>query len=228
MLGRTVLVVEDDDEIRMALCAYARKAGFRVLEAADGAGALALFRQHAPDLLLLDVMLPQLSGFEVLKVIREQSDVPILLLTARTLEPDVLHGFRLGADDYISKPFRPLEVMARAQAALRRARPEAGASSGTVLHGALGLRLDTQRAAAWLETGGRLCPLDLTPSELELLAGLLLKRGRGVGREVLAARLGTALDTSERAVDSHIKNLRKKRGEGHIETVHGLGYRYVA
>ncbi len=88
MSSQTVLVVEDDDEIRMALCAYAVKAGLRVLEAADGAEALTLFRLHGPDLLLLDVMLPQLSGFEVLKRIREQSDVPVLLLTARTLEPD--------------------------------------------------------------------------------------------------------------------------------------------
>ncbi|PIG97082.1 response regulator transcription factor [Deinococcus sp. UR1] len=238
----SILIVEDDDEIAAALVAYLARAGYRPRRAADGPEALAAYHRERPDLLLLDVMLPGLSGFEVLQLVREDastpviiltartyaedadmdpytgSSTPVIILTARTYEADLLHGFRLGADDYVTKPFRPLEVVARVDAVLRRAAPHAG-----VLRGHGGLCLDPQRHDARLNGAA----LDLTPSEFILLRTLLRDPGRTFNRDRLAAHL-TGEGASERAVDSHIKNLRRKLGPVHsIETVHGIGYRYA-
>lgn len=214
----SILIVEDDDEIAAALVAYLARAGYRPRRAADGPEALAAYHRERPDLLLLDVMLPGLSGFEVLQLVREDASTPVILLTARTYEADLLHGFRLGADDYVTKPFRPLEVVARVDAVLRRAAPHAG-----VLRGHGGLCLDPQRHDARLNGAA----LDLTPSEFILLRTLLRDPGRTFNRDRLAAHL-TGEGASERAVDSHIKNLRRKLGPVHgIETVHGIGYRYA-
>ncbi|MXV21929.1 response regulator transcription factor [Deinococcus xianganensis] len=214
----SILIVEDDDEIAAALVAYLARAGYRPQRAADGPEALAAYHRERPDLLLLDVMLPGLSGFEVLQLVREDASTPVIILTARTYEADLLHGFRLGADDYVTKPFRPLEVVARVDAVLRRAAPHAG-----VLRGHGGLCLDPQRHDARLNGAA----LDLTPSEFILLRTLLRDPGRTFSRDRLAAHL-TGEGASERAVDSHIKNLRRKLGPVHsIETVHGIGYRYA-
>lgn len=214
----SILIVEDDDEIAAALVAYLARAGYRPRRAADGPEALAAYHRERPDLLLLDVMLPGLSGFEVLQLVREDASTPVIILTARTYEADLLHGFRLGADDYVTKPFRPLEVVARVDAVLRRAAPHAG-----VLRGHGGLCLDPQRHDARLNGAA----LDLTPSEFILLRTLLRDPGRTFNRDRLAAHL-TGEGASERAVDSHIKNLRRKLGPVHgIETVHGIGYRYA-
>ena len=214
----SILIVEDDDEIAAALVAYLARAGYRPQRAADGPEALAAYHRERPDLLLLDVMLPGLSGFEVLQLVREDASTPVIILTARTYEADLLHGFRLGADDYVTKPFRPLEVVARVDAVLRRAAPHAG-----VLRGHGGLCLDPQRHDARLNGAA----LDLTPSEFILLRTLLRDPGRTFNRDRLAAHL-TGEGASERAVDSHIKNLRRKLGPVHsIETVHGIGYRYA-
>lgn len=214
----SILIVEDDDEIAAALVAYLARAGYRPRRAADGPEALAAYHRERPDLLLLDVMLPGLSGFEVLQLVREEASTPVIILTARTYEADLLHGFRLGADDYVTKPFRPLEVVARVDAVLRRAAPHAG-----VLRGHGGLCLDPQRHDARLNGAA----LDLTPSEFILLRTLLRDPGRTFNRDRLAAHL-TGEGASERAVDSHIKNLRRKLGPVHgIETVHGIGYRYA-
>lgn len=214
----SILIVEDDDEIAAALVAYLARAGYRPRRAADGPEALAAYHRERPDLLLLDVMLPGLSGFEVLQLVREDASTPVIILTARTYEADLLHGFRLGADDYVTKPFRPLEVVARVDAVLRRAAPHAG-----VLRGHGGLCLDPQRHDVRLNGAA----LDLTPSEFILLRTLLRDPGRTFNRDRLAAHL-TGEGASERAVDSHIKNLRRKLGPVHsIETVHGIGYRYA-
>ena len=220
----TILVVEDDAVVARTLRLYLEHAGFRVLAAGDGKSGLELALTAQPALVVLDVLLPGLDGREVCRRLRAASGVPILMLTARTAEDDVVGGLELGADDYMGKPFRPREVVARVRALLRRRPPAAGAPPEP-------LRIADLEIDAWgrrVRVAGR--EVALTPSELQLLEALARHPGRAFTREELLVRaLGPERSALERTIDSHVTNLRRKLGEGDrprlILTVPGIGYR---
>jgi two-component system alkaline phosphatase synthesis response regulator PhoP len=226
-MAQTVLVVDDDREIARLVRAYLEQAGYRALCAYDGATALRTLRTERPDLLILDLMLPDRDGLEIARQLRADpatAALPILMLTARVDDIDRIVGLELGADDYITKPFNPREVVARVRAVLRRTGgPTAPAQR--LLHGELALDLDAHRATLAGE------PLDLTPTEFDLLVLLLRNPGHAFTRTELTEQgLGYAYAGLERTVDSHIKNLRKKierdpAAPPLIETVYGVGYR---
>jgi len=226
MNGR-ILVVDDEAQIVRVLRGYLEQAGFSVLSAADGPEAVRLVRQEKPDAMVLDLMLPGMDGLEVCRTIRKEFDLPILMLTARVEEADTLVGLELGADDYVTKPFSPREVVARVRALLRRARAVSAApSEQPITVGAL--RLDPGRRI--LEIGDR--AVDLTPSEFDILRALMSSPGRVLTRaQLLDATQGYAYEGYERTIDTHIKNLRHKMGDSprdasYIQTVHGVGYRF--
>lgn len=227
-MSRTrVLVVEDDGRTAGWLRLYLEREGLEVSVAGDGATALADVRASAPDLVLLDLMLPGLDGLNVCRAIRAECAVPIIMITARTAEEDRLRGFELGADDYITKPFSPREVVARVRAVLRRTRgadaePEAVCVGGVTLHP------DNLEVGA---AGG--VPVRLTPIESRLLAVFMRAPGRVFTRAELVSRaLGDDYDGSERTIDAHVKNVRRKLsacgGGAAIETIHGAGYRLTS
>ncbi len=221
-----ILVVEDQSDILKTLQGFLSREGYRVSVAADGLSALELFHQSRPDLILLDQMLPQLSGLELLRHIRTVSQTPVLFLTAKASEAELLEGFRAGADDYITKPFRIHEVLARVEAVLKRVTPESSTSPslGATLEGTLGLRVLLERREVWLNQE----TLELTVSEFEVLVKLLQVPGRVFTRLELLQALSNERDTLERTIDTHIKNLRRKLGHHPaLETVFGVGYRYV-
>ena len=222
--GTTVLVVEDEPLINQALGDRLRAEGHRVVSAYDGPGAVAAFEEHRPDLVLLDVMLPGFDGLEVCRRIQQQRPVPVLMLTARDDEADVLVGLGVGADDYLTKPFRMREMVARVAALLRRVdraeqlvreAPPAPVTVGDV-------RLDAGARRVWL--AGE--EIHLTPTEFDLLACLAAVKGQVLSRERLLAEVwgwdGGAGAT--RTVDSHVKALRAKIGAERVRTVHGVGY----
>lgn len=218
-----VLVVEDEPNLSEVLEAYLRRDGFRTERAADGESALRLFRAAKPDLVLLDVTLPKLDGFEILRRVREAGDTPVIMVTARVEDIDRLVGLRMGADDYVVKPFNPPEVVERVKAVLRRARP---ADTDKPLEVA-GLEIDP-RGMEVTVTGRR---LDLTLSEYRLLEHLARHPGRVFSRaELLEACLPDS-GALERVVDAHLNNVRHKLGaaglKGVFETVRGVGYRLV-
>ena len=220
-----VLVVEDEPQIAQTLEAYLRRDGFRTERAPDGVQALSLFRAARPDLVLLDLMLPCMDGFEVLRLIRQEAATPVIVITARTEEVDRLLGLGLGADDYVVKPFSFREVVARVKAVLRRAHRANGPSARPLRVGALSI--DPERVTATLEER----PLSLTPTEFRLLTRLANAPGRVFSRlELLEAALPES-EAVERTVDSHLKNLRRKLaaagGAGLLQTVRGVGYRLV-
>ncbi|HUF48792.1 MAG TPA: response regulator transcription factor [Vicinamibacterales bacterium] len=218
-----ILVVEDDVRTADWLALYLERAGHAVTHAADGAAALRAAEIQPPDLVLLDVMLPGLDGFAVCRALRADSPVPIVVLTARTDEADRLRGFELGADDYVTKPFSPREVVARVEAVLRRTRGS-GAEADEVLQvGPLELRPSALEVSA----GGT--SAKLTPIEGRLLEVMMRAPRRGFSRTELVERLGD-FKGSARTIDAHIKNLRRKietlgSGVPVIETLHGVGYR---
>jgi DNA-binding response OmpR family regulator len=220
---RTILVVEDEPQIAGLVRDYLEHAGFGVLSASDGSSALALVRARRPDAVVLDLGLPGIDGLDVLRSIRRDSAVPILILTARSDETDRVTGLELGADDYVVKPFSPKELVARVRAVLRRveARPLV---NERLVAGALELDLARRRVTA----DGR--PADLTPTEFELLATLAREPGRVWTRsQLLDAVRGFSLETYERAIDGHVRNLRRKLepdgpGTRYVRTVHGVGY----
>ncbi|RUO23331.1 two-component system response regulator BaeR [Aliidiomarina iranensis] len=220
-----ILIVEDEAAIQQLLVDYLQQAGYKVKAVKRGDDALECIRESAPDLVLLDVMLPGIDGLEVCRQVREFSHVPIVFLTARHDEIDRIVGLRLGADDYIVKPFSPREVVARVDAMLRRSRwyselAEKGESTGLHIN-------NRDYQAFW---GDQL--LDLTPVEFRLLSALHAHPGRVYRRDEL---INIAYDdhriVSDRTVDSHIKNLRQKlhaAGAGDIiQAVYGVGYRYL-
>ena len=219
-----VLVVEDDPVVADTLTLYLEHAGFEVVAARDGADGLEVVLQQPFALVILDWMLPGMGGPDVLRRLRAASDVPVMMLTARTAEDDRVRGFDLGADDYLAKPFSPREVVARAKALLRR-RPAAAAPPP--LPTRIGdLELDRLRREARM--GGRVVPL--TATELRLVEALAAHPGRTFSRDELVARaFGPDYDGLDRTVDSHITNVRRKLEAGGarrvIQTVHGLGYR---
>lgn len=220
LLG-TILIVEDEVRLAEILENYLRREGFRTERARDGKRALELWRAARPDLLLLDLMLPELDGLEVARRVRAKSDVPIIMLTARDEEVDKLVGLGLGADDYVVKPYSPREVVARVKAVLRRA-------SGQVMTPERFAAGDLEVDLGAYEARCRGKPLYLTSSELRLLAALAREPGQVQRRPELLAAVGNPERfADERAVDAHIKNLRRKLGEcsAQLETVRGVGYR---
>ena len=219
MAGERILIVEDELRIAEVLARYLTAEGFVTERARDGREALALFRRFEPDLVLLDLMLPGLDGLEFTRRVRARSGVPIIMVTAKSAELDRILGLELGADDYVTKPFSPREVVARVKAVLRRSRPEAKRQER---YRAGALELDA--GAVRVTCGGREVPL--TPSEFKILRALLATEGRALSRRELLDVLGEAY-VDERTVDAHVKNLRKKLGPcaKSVETVRGVGYR---
>ncbi len=223
-MSEKILIVEDEVRIVRTLRLYLEQAGFAVTAVHDGSQAIPAFRQERPSLVLPDLNLPGQDGLDVCRHLRRAGDVPIIMLTARTEEMDRLIGLELGADDYISKPFSPREVVARVRAVLRRTQGSM-AHADTLQAGAL--QLDVAAYRVWFD--GQL--LDLTQTEFELLATLMRNKGRVLSRaQLLQAVQGTAFEEFERAVDQHIKNLRRKikavaGNVSVISTIYGVGYR---
>lgn len=215
---KNILIVEDELDIQELLCAYLQEAGYQTVAAGDGVTALALFQEQPFDLVLLDIMLPKIDGFGVCELIRRQSQVPVLMLTALDAEEQQLRGFGLEIDDYVTKPFSMPILLEKIRAVLRRS---AGAEPDNRLrYRDLAIDPDTREAVL----DGRV--LDLTTREFDLLYTFLHAPGRVFTREMLLARLwGYDFYGDERVVDSHIKNLRHKLGRNYIETVRGVGYR---
>jgi DNA-binding response OmpR family regulator len=225
----TVLLVDDDPKIRDLLRLYVEREGHRALFAADGETALDTALRARPDLVVLDVMLPGLDGLEVSRRIRDASDVPILLLTARSGEGDKVIGLDMGADDYVIKPFSPRELMARVRALLRRRRLEAEAEEPILR--ADGLEVDPNAVEARLN--GEL--LDLTPFEFRILRGLMRRPGRVFTRDDLIDAIHGNDDPGiiDRTIDVHLGRLRRKLGDDpasprFIATVRTVGYKFVA
>jgi DNA-binding response OmpR family regulator len=222
--GAVILVVDDEPKIVDIVRAYLAREGYRVLVAYDGREALTLARRERPDLLVLDLMLPEVSGWDVCRALRAESALPILMLTARDDTTDKIVGLELGADDYLAKPFDPKELVARVRAVLRRT--AAPAPTARVLRHA-DLEIDVERHDV-RRTGQ---PVALTPSEFALLQALAERPGRVWTRLQLLDRLqGAAFEGYERAIDSHVKNLRHKlepdpRQPRYVETVYGVGYK---
>jgi two-component system alkaline phosphatase synthesis response regulator PhoP len=229
---RRILVIEDEAKTGAAIELYLRHAGFRVALARSGADGLALARRDRPDLLILDLMLPGIDGLEICRALRAESAVPIIMLTARSTEEDKLRGLDLGADDYVTKPFSPRELVARVRAVLRRSAAALAALAADTPTEELvcgELRLDTARCEATLRGE----PVALTPAELRLLAALMRAPGRVLTREQLLQRaFGESHEGLERTIDAHVKNLRRKIEEDRAHprrllTVFGHGYKLV-
>ncbi|HEY3523837.1 MAG TPA: response regulator transcription factor [Candidatus Limnocylindrales bacterium] len=222
---RTVLVVDDEPRIATLARDVLEHAGFAVLVAGDGDGALRLVASRSPDLVVLDLGLPGRDGLDVIREVRRTSTLPIVVLSARDDEVDKLLGLELGADDYVTKPFSPRELVARVRAVLRRSDSAASAPDEVLAVGEL--RLDVGRRRVSL--GNR--RVELTPTEFALLETMLRRPGRTFTRsQLLDAVRGVADETYERAIDSHVKNLRRKiepdaRRPRFVETVYGVGYR---
>jgi len=220
--ARTLLVVEDDPTINQALTDRRVAEGFRVVQAFDGPGAVAAHAEHRPALVVLDVMLPGFDGLEVCRRVQATRPVPVLMLTARVDETDVLVGLGVGADDYVTKPFRLREVVARIRALLRRvdrARELAGTSVPRLVVGDLAI----DQAGRRVSVGGE--PVHLTPLEFDLLVALATAPGTVRSREELMSEVwGWADARGTRTLDSHVKALRAKIGASRVRTVHGVGY----
>ena len=219
----TILVVDDEPRIVQLVRDYLEHGGFTVLTASDGQAALRTARTGRPDLVVLDLSLPGLDGLDVARSLRREGEVPIIMLTARTEESDKLVGLELGADDYLTKPFSPKELVARVRAVLRRAEGAAAGPSDVIRVGA-DIELDVPRMEA--RFAGR--RVDLTKSEFQIVALMARQPGRVFTRsQLLDAVRGVAFESYERAIDAHIKNIRKKVGQQYIETVFGVGYRFA-
>lgn len=225
-MTKTVLIVDDVESIRTLIRSYLTEDGFRVVTAANGREALFVARDEKPDLILLDIMMPELGGYEFMRAYQREGEAPIIMLTARVDEGDRVLGLEMGADDYVTKPFSMRELSARIRAVLRRA--ERDTPSSSVLRAA-DVTLDYDRRV--VTVGERL--VTLTPSEFELLAALLSTPGRVYSRLELLERLqGDAYEGYERTIDVHVRNLRTKiepdpREPRYVETVYGVGYRFV-
>ena len=222
---KTILVVDDEPKIVELARDYLEHAGFSVVSASDGSEALARARSDHPDLIVLDLGLPKLDGLDVARALRKGSSVPIVILSGRADESDKLVGLELGADDYVTKPFSPKELVARVRAVLRRTeRPIV--PSDVIRAGDVTLDVPRLRVTA----GTR--DIELTPTEFQLLAALAREPGRVFTRsQLLDAVHGVAFESYERAIDAHVKNIRRKLevdpGEPHyLQTVHGVGYRF--
>lgn len=222
MEQRTVLVVEDEPVINQAVTDRLTAEGYLVERAWDGPAAVAAFEEHAPDIVVLDVMLPGFDGHEVCRRIQARRPVPVLMLTARDAEEDVLVGLGVGADDYLTKPFRMRELVARIGVLLRRVERAAALASSTTEEVTVGdLRIDPAARRVWV--GGE--ERHLTPTEFDLLSCLAASPGAVLTRERLYAEVwGWPGASGTRTVDSHVKALRAKIGAERVRTAHGVGY----
>jgi two-component system alkaline phosphatase synthesis response regulator PhoP len=224
-MSRKILVADDEQQLLNTVRAYLENAGFEVLLARNGREALFIFRHEKPDLIILDVMMPEMDGWEAARLIRRESDVPILFVTARVDDIDQITGLEIGADEYITKPFSPRVLIAKVRAVLRRVYGELSAEPSLWRVGDLQLNGETHIVTL---NGER---IDLTPSEFDLLAILIARPGRVFTRmELLEQLQGEAFAAYERTIDVHVKNLRAKleanpREPRYIETVYGVGYR---
>jgi two-component system, OmpR family, alkaline phosphatase synthesis response regulator PhoP len=228
MKMKTILVVDDEPKIVQLVRDYLERAGFAVQSTGDGKTALALARSQKPDLVVLDLGLPEMDGLDVTRQLRTISNVPIIMLTARAEESDKLVGLELGADDYITKPFSPKELVARVRVVFRRMDSYREAAPEMIQ--IAGLTLDLPRMQVTAE--GRTVE-ELTPTEFELLAALARHPGRVFTRtQLLDAVHGVAFESYERAIDAHIKNIRRKieldsRQPHYILTIYGVGYKFT-
>jgi DNA-binding response OmpR family regulator len=225
-MQKTILVVDDEQRLVSLVESYFKQEGYRVLTAFNGREALAVVAAEKPDLIVLDVMMPEMDGYEFMRTHRKDHDTPIILLTARVDDDEKVIGLELGADDYITKPFRPRELVARVRAVLRRSGQNAPQSQ--ILHAA-DITLD--RNTRIVQIGEKI--VDLTPSEFDLLAALMSTPGRVYSRlDLLDIVQGVRYDGYQRTIDLHIKNLRAKiepdtRSPRYIQTVYGVGYRFA-
>jgi two-component system alkaline phosphatase synthesis response regulator PhoP len=225
-VNETILVVDDEPKIVKQARDYLERGGFRVIEAADGKTALVRARGERPDLIVLDLNLPEMDGLDVCRALRRDSDVPIIMLTARVEETDRLIGLEMGADDYVVKPFSPRELVARVRAVLRRVRGGVH-QPGLIRAGDLEIDLEGHRVTRSGED------IRLTRTEFNLLATLAQHPGQTFTRAQLLDRLhGVAYDGFDRSVDAHVKNLRRKLESDPVEpryvlTVYGVGYRFT-
>lgn len=227
-MSERILVVDDEPSIVELVAYNLRSAGYEVMTAADGVEALAMIDEDPPDLVLLDVMLPELDGFSVCQRIRKSHNMPIIMLTARGGEEDKVWGLEIGADDYITKPFSPKELLARVRAALRRHEGDVTEQESKVIHmGELTIDEDTRR----VYLGETL--VELTPKEFDLLSYMAKNTGRVLSRDLLLRILwGYEYTGGTRTVDVHVRRLRQKLNDTgdeprFIETVHGVGYRFL-
>jgi len=225
-VAKTILVVDDEKRLRDLVRAYLSQEGFRVVTAADGQDALFVARHEKPDLILLDLMMPEMGGYEFLRVHSKERDTPVIVLTAKLEEDDKVLGLELGADDYVTKPFSMRELTARVRAVLRRVSDKA---SETEVLRVADITLD--QSSRLVSVGDT--RINLTPSEFDLLALLMSAPGRAFSRTDLLDQLqGTSFEGYERTIDVHVRNLRAKiepdpRNPCYVETVYGIGYRFA-
>ncbi len=225
---KTILVVDDEPKIVQIARDYLQHSGFAVLTASDGKEALATFRAHRPDLIVLDLGLPEMDGLDVTRAIRKEASTPIIMLTARGEETDKLIGLELGSDDYIVKPFSPKELVARVRAVLRRTEAQSTQTNKDVLRVA-DVSIDLPRMSVTVAEK----PIELTHTEFQLLTTMAQQPGRLFTRsQLLDAVRGVAFESYERAIDAHIKNIRRKmeqdpREPRYILTVYGVGYKFT-
>lgn len=225
---KTVLIVEDHSRVALLIQSYLKRDGYNTLLAFDGIQAIKIFHQKNPDLLILDVMLPGKSGFEIIKEIRKISSVPIIMLTAKSEEKDKLSGLELGADDYIVKPFSPNEMVARVNALFRRVEFDHSHKhevSGPIKY--KDLSLDPERKKVFYKN----IQIDITALQFKLLETFIKSPGQVFTRTALLENIQAEEEIFERTIDAHIKNIRKLIGEsgnktGLIHTVHGIGYKF--
>src|SRR6185295_10798162 len=226
-MAQTILIVDDEARLRDLIRVYLEQEGYRVVEAAQGREALYVARVEKPDLIILDLMMPEMGGYEFMRAFSKEAETPVIMLTARVEDQDKILGLELGADDYVTKPFNVRELIARVRAVLRRAQkapiePDILRAADIVL----------DRAGRTVSVGAR--AVDLTPSEFAILATLMAAPGQVFSRLDLLDRVsGDAYEGYERTIDVHIRNLRTKiepdpKNPTHIETVYGMGYRFAA
>ena len=226
MTKRKILVVDDDRKIVDLVRLYLERDGYRVFAAYDGLKALELTRQKRPDLIVLDLLLPEVDGLDVCRILQAECEVPIIMLTAKTTEDDKLIGLELGADDYVTKPFSPRELVARVRAVLRRAGKQAPTGPSEMRFA--DLVIDRRCHEVWVR--GEI--VDLTPTEFKLLEVMAEDSGRAFNRlELLDRVFGYDFEGFERTIDVHVKNLRKKieldpKRPIYVRTVYGVGYKF--
>lgn len=223
-MTQLILVVDDEPKIVRLARDYLEKNNFRVVSAGDGQSALTIARKEKPDLIILDLMLPNIDGREVCRIIRKESDVPIIMLTALSEEIDQVTGLEIGADDYITKPFSPRALIARVRALLRRTKGDVKLPNIIRIGN---LEIDAERYSVTYQNN----PIKLTPNEFKLLQLLASHAGQTLTREQILEDIHGVASSFDRSIDSHIKNLRKKletaSKKNMIETVYGIGYRFT-
>lgn len=226
-MSQTILVVDDDLNLRRMVRVYLEQEGYRVVEAANGRDALFTARYEKPDLVLLDLMMPEMGGYDFIRHFTQESDAPIIVLTAKLDESDKVVGLELGADDYVTKPFGVQELIARIRAVLRRAGQQSRLPE--ILRSA---EIALDRSGRTVQVRGH--AVSLTPSEFDLLETFMLSPGRAFSRlDLLETVSGDAYEGYERTIDVHIRNLRTKiepvpSKPRYIQTVYGMGYRFAA